>query len=234
MRPTDRDPRRETQHDIHRPKGNPRPREAKSQKAQLQSEEWHGELKEARGSAARLAVERPESSVRSNRKTDLQVRVQRLLDEDRNLRSYDLNADVTMDGIARITGVVDTLSEKRYAAELVSAVQGISQVENSISISTDGRITDTGVEMEVAEEIALDDRVRTIPAIQVERGRVTLTGTVSSEEERLAMIEAASRARGVTDISDNLRIDYGSVDWDDPESILHSQVRNDGEREARY
>lgn len=234
MRPTDRDPRRETQHDVHTQKGSPRPREARLPRAQLQSAEWQGELKEAKGSAARLAPERLESSARNSRKTDLQVQVQRLLDEDTDLRSYDLNADVTMEGIARITGVVDSLSEKRYATELVSSVQGISQVENSISISTDGRITDGTVGMEVAEEIALDDRVSIIPAIQVERGRVTLTGTVSSEEERLAMIEAASRARGVTDISDNLRIDDGSIDWDDPQSILHSQVRNDGEREALY
>src|SRR5690606_12626582 len=131
-------------------------------------------------------------------KTGLSGQVQQVLNEDINLRSYDLAADVTLDGTARITGVVDSLSEKLRAAELVSSIPGINRVENSISISTDGRITDAGVEMEVAEEIALDERAKIIPGIQVERGRVILTGVVESDDERQAIIQAAARARGVT------------------------------------
>lgn len=119
------------------------------------------------------------------------------------------------------------MSEKLRAAELVSSIPGINRVENSISISTDGRITDAGVEMEVAEEIALDERAKIIPGIQVERGRVILTGVVESDDERQAIIQAAARARGVTDITDNLRVDNGEIDWDDPQAILDSQVRNE-------
>jgi osmotically-inducible protein OsmY len=81
--------------------------------------------------------------------------------------------------------------------------------------------------MEVSEEIALDSRVKSIPDIRVERGRVTLVGMVDSDEERQAMIEAASKARGVTEITDNLRVDDGEIDWDDPDAVFNSQVRND-------
>lgn len=227
MSPTDRDPRLETQWDVHRPKGHSRPREARSQRAQLESPEKHGELKEVKGPVARSAVQRPDGGGRSELETGLSGQVQQVLNEDKDLRSYDLAADVTLDGVVRITGVVDSLSEKLRVAELVAAIPGINQVENRVSISTDGRITDTGVEMEVAEEIALDGRARIIPGIQVERGRVTLTGMVESDDERQAIIKAASRARGVTDIMDYLRVDNGEIDWHDPQAILDSQVRNE-------
>jgi len=227
MSPTDRDQRPETQWDVHRPKRHPRPREARSQKAQLDSPERHGESKDVKGPAARNAVQRPEGKNKDDSKTGLSVQVQRVLDEDKDLSSYDLVADVTSDGVARITGIVDSLREKLRASELVSAVPGVNRVENSISISTDGRITDAGVEMEVAEEIALDGRTKMIPEIRVERGHVILSGTVSSEEEKRAMIEAASKARGVTNITDNLRIDQGEIDWNDPRAIIDSQARNE-------
>lgn len=40
--------RPETERDQHRPKGAPRPREAKSQKAQLESEHQHGTRKDVK------------------------------------------------------------------------------------------------------------------------------------------------------------------------------------------
>ena len=134
---------------------------------------------------------------------------------------------MTADGIARVTGIVDSLTEKRLVSDILARVEGIDQVENGVSISTDGRITDDDVLMEVSEEIALDSRVKSIPDIRVERGRVTLVGMVDSDEERQAMIEAASKARGVTEITDNLRVDDGEIDWDDPDAVFNSQVRND-------
>lgn len=230
MSPADRDSRPETQWDLHRPKGHPHKREARSQRAQMEPLERHGELKDVMGPVARSAVGRSDGGARGEPKTGktgFSGQVQQVLNEDINLRSYDLAADVTLDGTARITGVVDSLSEKLRAAELVSSIPGINRVENSISISTDGRITDAGVEMEVAEEIALDERAKIIPGIQVERGRVILTGVVESDDERQAIIQAAARARGVTDITDNLRVDNGEIDWDDPQAILDSQVRNE-------
>ena len=53
-----------------------------------------------------------------------------------------------------------------------------------------------------------------------------LDQVVESDDER-AIFLAAARARGVTDITDNLRVDNGEIDWDDPQAILDSQVRNE-------
>lgn len=163
---------------------------------------------------------------------DPSVLAQQALNSDVNLSSYDLSVNVTADGIARVTGIVDSLAEKRLVSDILSRVAGINQIENGVSISTDGRITDDDVLMEVSEEIALDTRVKSLPDIRVERGHVTLAGTVDSEEERQAMIEAASKARGVTEITDNLRVDDGEIDWDDPDAVFNSQVRNDRSQES--
>lgn len=233
MCPIDRDPRPETQWDAHRPKGSPRPREAKFQKAQLDSELRQGELKEVkRPIGNKLTSLRPDSVRKHDRPTDLSVSAQQVLDRDKNLRSYDLSVSVTADGVARVTGIVDSLAEKRLVSDILAQVEGINKVENGIAISTDGRITDDDVLMEVSEEIALDSRVKSIPDIRVERGHVTLVGMVDSDEERQAMIESASRARGVTEITDNLKVDDGEIDWDDLDAVFHSQVRNDGERQV--
>ena len=175
----------------------------------------------------RLSSLRLDSARKNDRTTDPSISAQQALDRDENLRSYDLNVTVTADGIARVTGIVDSLTEKRLVSDILARVEGIDQVENGVSISTDGRITDDDVLMEVSEEIALDSRVKSIPDIRVERGRVTLVGMVDSDEERQAMIEAASKARGVTEITDNLRVDDGEIDWDDPDAVFNSQVRND-------
>lgn len=228
MSPIDRDPRPETQWDAHRPKGHPRAREAKFQKAQLESELRFGELKEVKRPMGSKLTSMKSDNVRKNDGAiDPSVLAQQALNSDVNLSSYDLSVNVTADGIARVTGIVDSLAEKRLVSDILSRVAGINQIENGVSISTDGRITDDDVLMEVSEEIALDTRVKSLPDIRVERGHVTLAGTVDSEEERQAMIEAASKARGVTEITDNLRVDDGEIDWDDPDAVFNSQVRND-------
>ncbi|NLU41011.1 MAG: BON domain-containing protein [Firmicutes bacterium] len=233
MSPIDRDPRPETQWDAHRPKGHPRAREAKFQKAQLESELRFGELKEVKRPMGSKLTSMKSDNVRKNDGAiDPSVLAQQALNSDVNLSSYDLSVNVTADGIARVTGIVDSLAEKRLVSDILSRVAGINQIENGVSISTDGRITDDDVLMEVSEEIALDTRVKSLPDIRVERGHVTLAGTVDSEEERQAMIEAASKARGVTEITDNLRVDDGEIDWDDPDAVFNSQVRNDRSQES--
>lgn len=233
MSPIDRDPRPETQWDAHRPKGHPRAREAKFQKAQLESELRFGELKEVKRPMGSKLTSMKSDNVRKNDGAiDPSVLAQQALNSDVNLSSYDLSVNVVADGIARVTGIVDSLAEKRLVSDILSRVAGINQIENGVSISTDGRITDDDVLMEVSEEIALDTRVKSLPDIRVERGHVTLAGTVDSEEERQAMIEAASKARGVTEITDNLRVDDGEIDWDDPDAVFNSQVRNDRSQES--
>ncbi|WP_173297838.1 BON domain-containing protein [Thermanaeromonas sp. C210] len=156
----------------------------------------------------------------------LKKKLQELLESDKDLRGYALNADV-VEGEARLQGTVDTLIEKQRAEELASGLPGIKRVDNAISVSTDGPITDKEVELEVAQELAADPRVnrRHIGAESV-KGTVILQGNVRDPDEIEAARRAAAKARGVTEVTSRVRVR-------EPEQTLtelfHSQVRNDNE-----
>jgi len=67
--------------------------------------------------------------------------------------------------------------------------------------------TDTQIHHDVLEELKWDSRVdEKEVGVQVERGVVTLTGTVSSWAKRLAAKEAAHRVIGVLDVGNDLKV----------------------------
>ncbi|MFZ5899423.1 MAG: BON domain-containing protein [Bacillota bacterium] len=154
-------------------------------------------------------------------------RIQDFLEHHKGFYSYDLNAS-EHDGEVVLTGIVDTLAEKEQLTRLVSAIPGVKRVENNIAISTDGQITDAEVLEEVMEELAqtpgLD--VKRVGA-KVSGGRVFLVGHTDNPSEIRAARHAASKARGVREV-----IDQVSRAEHEPslEELFHLQVRNDEER----
>lgn len=163
------------------------------------------------------------------RDTDLQRKVEDALRGDPESTMYDINIDVE-DGNVHLTGIVDTLADKERFHREAAAVPGIKHIEDEISISTDGDITDRGVEFEVAEEMHADPRIdmKNIGVKSV-KGKVFLVGHSNDPEEIEAAKEAASRARGVKDIIPQVKSKK-----DDPslEEIFHSQVNNDDEKDS--
>lgn len=203
--------RPETQWDTHRPKGHPQPRERESQEVQM-------------GTAPRdLADDRRTGSMMSRAPDDdLGRQVMQALQEDEGLAPYGLRADV-VDGVARVQGLVETLSEQRRVEEVVRSVPGVRGYEGAVSISTDGPIDDADVEMEVAQELGklpFGDEVTP----KARGGRVTLFGTVPDREAVRKAETAAARARGVTGVTSRLKADTDVIT---PEEAFHSQVRND-------
>lgn len=156
----------------------------------------------------------------------LQEKVQQILDRDQDLRSYALKADVVK-GEARLQGIVDTLIEKNRAEELVRGVPGIRSIDNAVSLSTDGPITDKNVEFEVAEELAADPRVnlRHLGA-ESHRGTVILKGKVVDPGEVEAARRAAAKARGVKEIISEAEVKKPEKSLAE---IFHSQVKNDSD-----
>lgn len=168
--------------------------------------------------------------------------LQRVLDQDANLRSYHLEADV-VEGQAQLHGVVDVLAEKKRAEDLARSITGIHDVDSAISISTDGPVTDKDVEFEVSEE--LDAAAGVDPkhiGAKSSRGVVTLVGRTDDPDEIKAARKAAESARGVAVVRSRVRVegaggkgvDGGAGEGDtSPGRIFHSQVRNDREKEER-
>jgi hyperosmotically inducible protein len=142
----------------------------------------------------------------------LKEQLQNVLDSDPNLGAYALRADV-VEREAQIQGVVDTLAEKEQAERLASRIPGIAKVDAAIAVSTDGPITDKGVEFEVSEELEAHPEVSTRNVgAKVEKGVVTLVGNADDPGEVQAAKEAASKARGVTEVHSRVKVhDKGDV-----------------------
>lgn len=105
--------------------------------------------------------------------------------------------------------------------------------------------TDVQLQQDVLQELRWDTRVKqTDVGVEVDRGIVTLSGTVESWPARLAAQEAAHRMAGVLDVVNELRVKLptstertdvdiaravrNALDWDVlvPEEHIHSTVSN--------
>jgi len=160
------------------------------------------------------------------KKEKLKNKVEKALAQDKELsKSYDINVDV-IDGDVHLSGIVDTLADKNRAERLVRSVPEVQYLDNDLTISTDGAITDKGVEFEVSEELQADPRVNTKHiGAKSSRGKVFLVGHSDDPEEIKAAQEAASRARGVKEVISQVK----PVKQDPETYLFHSQVRNDQE-----
>src|SRR6185503_5079431 len=67
--------------------------------------------------------------------------------------------------------------------------------------------TDTQIHHDVLEELKWDSRVdETEVGIEVDKGVVTLSGTVTSWAKRMAAAEAARRVVGVLDVANDIKV----------------------------
>lgn len=155
----------------------------------------------------------------------LKEKVQAALDTDKGMRGYGLKADV-INGEVQLTGIVDTLSEKERLEQIVFAVEGVRGIENGVSISTDGAITDADVTAEVMEELDTDPQVdlKNVGAKSV-KGTVFLQGRINDRAEEDAAVKAAAKARGVRDVVSQLEMETARELT--LEEIFHSQVKNE-------
>ncbi|ACV64312.1 transport-associated [Desulfofarcimen acetoxidans DSM 771] len=157
---------------------------------------------------------------------ELQQKVRGFLENDLNLRRYELKANVNK-GEVSVIGIVDTLSEKEYLNRHLAGLQGIQRINNGVTVSTDGAIDDEDVAFEVAEELGSDPQVNMLHVgVKSVNGTVFLQGRVDSEEEKDAAVKAASRARGVTNVVSQLKRKDHDLTL---KEIFHSQVNNDRE-----
>ncbi|MDS1029978.1 BON domain-containing protein [Bacillota bacterium LX-D] len=156
----------------------------------------------------------------------VQRKVREILNNDKNLRNYNLHADVVQ-GKILLQGVVDTLADKQQAARLLQQIPGVQDVENAVAISTDGAIREEDVYKEVEEELKIDPRVDLyhVGIGNVDsKGTVILKGHTDNPEQINAAIEAASKARGVTRVINQVETGSEELSLKD---IFHSQVNND-------
>lgn len=130
----------------------------------------------------------------------LSSEIQASITADPGLRPYGIKVS-SRKGIVLLEGIVDVLAEKMRAGEIASCVQGVTGIENNLTISTDGKITDSDVNFEVSEELRLAPDVDISKVYgESKKGVVHLKGDVDSPAEAKAAIWATAKARGVKDI----------------------------------
>lgn len=109
--------------------------------------------------------------------------------------------DVTVeDGVALLTGEVDSFQEAHLAQKVASAVAGVREIQNRIVISYEGKRQDdeiaSDVEAALKWDVLLDDAFL---EVEVREGQVFLSGTVeSAAQKKRAMLDAW--VMGVVDV----------------------------------
>lgn len=165
--------------------------------------------------------------VRKESDDKLRQRVSAPIKNDKDLRGYALQTDV-VEGEVQVQGVVDTLQEKERAEKMAAQTPGVKGVGSGISISTDGAITDKDVLMEVNEELQIAGVDLHAIGAQTAggHGTVVLRGKTDDPSKVEEAMEAASKARGVTRVLNQVKLGEEELTLND---IFHSQVNNDEE-----
>ena len=137
-----------------------------------------------------------------------------------NLNSFDINTDV-QNGKVVLTGKVENSVDKKLAEELVANIDGVTDVDNQLTILADHDDDNDDMDGEAAMDKLTDAKIATVIKtrllmdtdisgfdidVDVKAGNVTLTGTVDSDAERDLAVEIAKNASDVTDVEDNLKV----------------------------
>ncbi|MCG6860237.1 MAG: BON domain-containing protein [Chromatiaceae bacterium] len=127
---------------------------------------------------------------------------------DPRLLSFPIEPDVS-EGWVTLRGTVDNLEAKRAAARVARNTVGVFGVTNRLKVRPPSDLSD--------EVIAADIRGRLLVSpitesngitVMVHGGKAILEGTVASYLERMEAERLASKAAGVTRVSNRLRVDY--------------------------
>ncbi|QJR82298.1 BON domain-containing protein [Alteromonas pelagimontana] len=145
-----------------------------------------------------------------------------------NLNSFDINTDV-QNGKVVLTGKVENSVDKKLAEELVANIDGVSSVDNQLSVVEDwdndemtassnsdvddddaddeNALTDAKIATVIKTRLLMDSDISGLDIdVDVEDGNVTLTGDVGSDAERQLAVEIAKNASDVKNVEDNLKV----------------------------
>ena len=130
-----------------------------------------------------------------------------------NMIRWNANLDETKimvtseDGRIKLEGSVDSYWKKSRAEEIVHDVVGVVEVVNELAVVP----TDDILDEAIGEELmgALERNIYVDPNainVKVEKGRVTLSGSVENSLILRAAVDTARHTPGVTDVVNNLTL----------------------------
>lgn len=123
------------------------------------------------------------------------------------------NSDIDVDtnrGLVTLHGTVASQVARERAAAIAAATDGVKSVKNNLRVaraSAGTRMQDGWVKAKIAAQLIVESALDNSDIdIDVGRGAVTLTGTVSSESGRARAESLARITDGVTSVRNNLKV----------------------------
>ena len=136
------------------------------------------------------------------------AQIQMRLQKNPDLKNNAIGVAVN-DGVATLTGTVDTQAEKSDAARL-ALVGGIIGVDNRLDVGSKGvreAVSDSGLTAKIKGKLMEDEMTRfSDVSVTTNNGVVTLTGSVPDEQALKQVLSVARGSQGVTRVENDLTI----------------------------
>jgi hyperosmotically inducible periplasmic protein len=134
-----------------------------------------------------------------------------------HLNPFKIDVDV-QDGVANITGSVDSTIERDLAVEIARSIDGIREVEENLKIGpTDEptkesafsrQVKDATITAKVKYRLILNKNIASYDInVDTKNGVVTLSGKVDSGEKRDLAVKLAENTSGVLKVEDSLTVE---------------------------
>ncbi|KZZ63625.1 hypothetical protein A3765_07820 [Oleiphilus sp. HI0130] len=144
----------------------------------------------------------------------LDGKVEMALMLDKNLNNFEI--DTTVVGTtAFLTGRVDNELDQRLAEEIAASVEGVTEVENNLTVAQgsaeapiDEQLVDARVDAVLAMKLLLENEVTSKNIdIETEDGVVILSGSVPTQAEADLAIAIANNTSGVEKVESKLEVE---------------------------
>ena len=136
------------------------------------------------------------------------AQIQLRLQKNPDLRNNTIGVSVN-NGVATLTGTVDTQAEKSGAARL-ALVSGIVGVDNRLDVGSSGvrqAVSDSGLTAKIKGKLMEDELTRFADvSVTTNNGVVTLTGTVPDQQALKQVVSIARGSEGVTRVESDVTI----------------------------
>ncbi len=109
-------------------------------------------------------------------------------------------------GVVLLTGTVWSAGQKQTAEEVVRRVRGVANVQNELTVATEGEISDAELEAAVLAALARQPVLAPRVGCVVQDGVVTLVGHVRDAAEEEQAIRIGGSVRGVEQVVSTLEI----------------------------
>lgn len=141
--------------------------------------------------------------------TVISGKVKTKLLSDEFVKSRYIDVDV-LNGVVYLTGLVESASQRRMAADLARGVDGVRKIENQLVVgktSVGTIVDDTILTSKIKAELIKADNVRSTNIdVDTVNGVVTLTGIVRSEQEKNTVLYITQQVAGNRKIIDNISV----------------------------